>query len=969
MDESRARAFEADATTKKPIDEQVQLLFTFIQQHEQQLEKIHELNCHELLQRNTKRHQHPTITLLNDSQERVAPQELIPNNIQENLRKTLLVLIYLGEEITQLKEIAELKFYKPLCLFGNLPVENWDNRKDANSDDNKASSNHQYTPLVNTEHIGVKEKMLGNFLPFLQELSNFIERCHLVVLNLIQQLSALYHPNNTLYRSLLEKTNLMSVLFSLSEILTVLITLDTIISQNDNLLSAWSAYKSMIAFSRSDPQSFGTSTEIIIQFEALLVSLDSKVLSGEIFKNCIEQNFEEVKLNVLDEADGITSTPTIIHVRENDKFIENFLLNGLKLMIENTLSIIGTNVELNERLTIVGSIGIYALYRSLMPRRQQPDMKLHRSICSAMSSLLHPIQFKIEGLRNLDLNKSYLLSVTKTLIYLLKTTDYFTPCRQAMLSVLLEILISSNNTSIRSDKDASRLQTLGNKLIALSNLQKEITSSLSTSFIFFHTSVLPTVVKSIYSLPTEVNRLPYIYRIFEDGGESALQYILYEKEEKKKEYYYDNYCQYLINILNNEIIKPLCRDIENDLRYHIHTKHLDHMISLNPKTENMKILKPFLDLLPLYILNRIISIKEEVTHYLDYNFYNLTTIALHDWRTYSEMRSLAYEKYNISLMDNYLPMGSLDQGLDILQIMRNIHVFVSRFNYNLNLQQFIEYRPDKASKHINTIKIQSIAASIRQHGLGILNTTVNFTYQFLSLKFKIFSQFLFDEHIRAQLSKEHRWYRKNKNTAQINNIYPYENAMNIVKEIRKLGVTDNKTYLDQFRILVTEIGNALGYVRMVRSASMYYCSEAVKYLPDFDDIIEFEKYVGSEGLTADENHGKEMKGANLSSETIRAAKNLDNVIKTLVKNFGEGSDYFKVLVNVFQSVLSSNDQDHLKYFYIIVPSMCISWIEASIAAKDNMYKSGRGTSAKEMYFTDDGFAMGVAYILAILKLM
>eukprot|EP01040_Poterioochromonas_malhamensis_P008769 gene8769-9503_t len=65
----------------------------------------------------------------------------------------------------------------------------------------------------------------------------------------------------------------------------------------------------------------------------------------------------------------------------------------------------------------------------------------------------------------------------------------------------------------------------------------------------------------------------------------------------------------------------------------------------------MKILKPFLDLLPLYILNRIISIKEEVTHYLDYNFYNLTTIALHDWRTYSEMRSLAYEKYNISLME------------------------------------------------------------------------------------------------------------------------------------------------------------------------------------------------------------------------------------------------------------------------------------------------------------------------------
>jgi hypothetical protein len=37
----------------------------------------------------------------------------------------------------------------------------------------------------------------------------------------------------------------------------------------------------------------------------------------------------------------------------------------------------------------------------------------------------------------------------------------------------------------------------------------------------------------------------------------------------------------------------------------------------------------------------------QVTHYLDMNFYNLTTIALHDWRTYSDMRSLAAEKLGL----------------------------------------------------------------------------------------------------------------------------------------------------------------------------------------------------------------------------------------------------------------------------------------------------------------------------------
>jgi WASH complex subunit 7 len=44
----------------------------------------------------------------------------------------------------------------------------------------------------------------------------------------------------------------------------------------------------------------------------------------------------------------------------------------------------------------------------------------------------------------------------------------------------------------------------------------------------------------------------------------------------------------------------------------------------------------------------------------------------------------------------------------------------------------------------------------------------------------------------------------------------------------------------------------------------------------------------------------------------------------------------------------------------------VSWIDASLLAKDSMYKTTRGVT-KEMYFTDDGFPVGVAYCLAILK--
>jgi hypothetical protein len=50
------------------------------------------------------------------------------------------------------------------------------------------------------------------------------------------------------------------------------------------------------------------------------------------------------------------------------------------------------------------------------------------------------------------------------------------------------------------------------------------------------------------------------------------------------------------------------------------------------------------------------------------------------------------------------------QGLDVLQIMRNIHVFVARYNYNLNQQLFVEKKAVKGAKALNTVSIRWVAA-------------------------------------------------------------------------------------------------------------------------------------------------------------------------------------------------------------------------------------------------------------------
>jgi WASH complex subunit 7 len=62
------------------------------------------------------------------------------------------------------------------------------------------------------------------------------------------------------------------------------------------------------------------------------------------------------------------------------------------------------------------------------------------------------------------------------------------------------------------------------------------------------------------------------------------------------------------------------------------------------------------------------------------------------------------------------------------------------------------------------------------------------------------------------------------------NGYPYERAETIKKDIRKMGLVDGGlTSLEHFRHLISEMGNALGIVRMVRSGGLHYSSSACGY--------------------------------------------------------------------------------------------------------------------------------------------
>ena len=183
------------------------------------------------------------------------------------------------------------------------------------------------------------------------------------------------------------------------------------------------------------------------------------------------------------------------------------------------------------------------------------------------------------------------------------------------------------------------------------------------------------------------------------------------------------------------------------------------------------------------------NIKNEISRYLDRDFYNLVTVCIPDSQYYRAMKAMACDRLGLNLLESYLPMGSLGQGMDLLQIMLNIDSFVTQYSYNMNMQQFIEFRPSltASTKHLNVLTIASIASSVQQHGLGVLSTTVNYTYQHLAEQFNAFSRFLSDDYMQGYLSRENRWFEKHRNDESVNNTYPHQRAMKFVQDMKRLG--------------------------------------------------------------------------------------------------------------------------------------------------------------------------------------
>lgn len=560
-----------------------------------------------------------------------------------------------------------------------------------------------------------------------------------------------------------------------------------------------------------------------------------------------------------------------------------------------------------------------------------------RVISYQIKTILEPVEKKLSS-GTMDSYKSDIYASIK----ILKENLQSVPSRLRMTvdELCLDIIKSKNYLSTTQ---IDELNFIFWKMDILNRLTTEIKEVCDCSFFYWYKDILPDCLNHIYSNLNDFKRI-YFFAFAISDIDHLLTFNKYTEDNtivaKKLR---ENIKQIFIET----VAIKLARDVENDLRMQIHAVMINYLNLPNPCKIEIKDIKKYLAVKPFTVFDSILNIKNFTEDYLNKVFYDMTALNLNDWKTYQQMRVLAKTKFDLNLHDIYLPSQTLEQGIDILFILRNMVNFVQQYNYNLHSQSFIEVTKD--GNYVTSIGVQQILNSLCTHGIGIVNTIVNKTYQFLTQRLKVITQFILDEYIKSSLMLERRYWLDNKE--KIQNKYPYERAESLCNDIKNITKTkDDQTLIDKLRGFITQVGNALAFIRTIRSSLTDFSAQNLKFFTEDNTYEEILKNINQIDI--------EDKNTKISFS------NLNKIYSESLNLLGENNtNYLTLLVSSFENVFSSQNIPDLDFFFYLIPAVTVNYVENLIIAKDKILKK----NIKDAYFSDDGFILGVSYLIKVFK--
>lgn len=551
---------------------------------------------------------------------------------------------------------------------------------------------------------------------------------------------------------------------------------------------------------------------------------------------------------------------------------------------------------------------------------------------------------------------------------------------------------------------------------------------------------------SITAVPSSTTLSPQAdLQWLREGCEEFMKRLAEELVAQIKTDFLDKLCQEFEMELRIQTHRELCLDGQGS-PFRRHMYNFRHMFQLvDDKTASNSLI--------IRLFNQEINIRYYVEQHLSKVAYNLTAIAPVDWYTYDKMMNLAGQKYHLKFINLQLPAQILDSGLDLLDITRNLGLLATRYCYDLANQLLIEkcaYRLSTGSmsgsisgsttdlanmsslssyaastsvnQSLNVIRTSHIARSIHTHGFGLLDSAVNQSYQIMKRFINTFSKQMSDEKLAAVLRRENQQVNLHKQQQNRHNVKRFDayhkqqtqtdnrattlisfEKVNKMAKSFKMNASDlmdhqnqriaqRGTDLDSIRQTITQLGNLLAFIRMLRSGALSCATKSTDYVPDLQTYT-------SESFASSAKLEFRLCGG----QVLKAAENLDQCLSHFRGSLSPQADYLSIVTELFSNLLKStgqqadrrthettsdaadgppdssslggglnhqqtrhNRRDDLRLFFLLVPALTINYIEHIISCRERV--TSRSSAVKfGALVCDDGFSMGVAFLLRVLN--
>ena len=706
------------------------------------------------------------------------------------------------------------------------------------------------------------------------------------------------------------------------------------------------------------------------QIKANLTSLEKQLpfIINNYSKNLISwaTKMDSIFSNSKDFAPKFQGNPKLLETTSNKiKLIieglctANYLRKKVSFILDSHFTL---GIQLDKELINQLTIGI-----ELIKVVEFEFSKLMNLICLNIPifnrALLFPIQDILKKVAEKAQKKYKDGKSTNEQLYkdALSASSIFYTCTQSVqseLRLVIEKLCFSTITA-KEMLDDNSYDTINENLWTieiLNQLTREITRCCDCSFLYLYQTIFPNAFENIYN--DRPKRIYYFIMAVNDI-ENPLHYIKFKENDGIDDI--KRLRKVTIETFEKFFMEQLSEQLEKDLQIQVHSTFIEGLDGAEYSETN---LQSYLNIQPFRFFDIVFDVKRYMEEHLNKKFYQMTTLNLNNYQTYQRMRVLARNKYGLNLHEVYLPNQNLVTGKDILEVVRNLTSFAKGYTHNLHSQQFIEIVKD--GSYINIIGVQQILTSLYTHGKGIINTIINTAFGYISKNVGTIIDIIRDDYIISMLREEHKFWEEQK--ANINYNYPLERGQNLRQKI--IAYNDNKKngIIPKCIRIITQIGNVVSLIRCIRTALMDYNSQNVNLLTTYN-TNEFSNLIDRISLSPDSDPSS--KSSQISQNMITNTQNslIDSsklFCKTIsaLKQTGENEiNYLLLLVSAFSESINTEKIPYIDLFAFLLPPLIITFIDTAINAKDNLLKKNKSEECS--YFSDDGFIMGMCYLLKL----